>query len=123
LEGLSGCLQRNRGVTVMFDDVLKGAKARSSSEQRELARKANKVDEAKSSPPAVAILENETVNTPKKRKSGGKRTDPTYKQVGAYIKKDTYLQIQRLLLEQPDKDFSDLVQELLSDYLDNQLTD
>jgi hypothetical protein len=96
----------------MFDDVLKGAKA----------SKKNKVEEAKSSPPAVAILENENVNTPKRSKSTGKRTDPTYKQVGAYVKKDTYLQIQKLLLDKPDKDFSDLVQELLSTYLDNQLS-
>lgn len=111
MERLSRCLQRNRGATVVFDDVLKGAKA-----------KKNKIEEVKSPPSPVTILENETVNTPKKSKSSGKRTDPTYKQVGAYVKKDTYLQIQKLLLDKPDKDFSDLVQELLSDYLINQLT-
>ena len=104
----------------MFDDVLKGAKA----------SKKNKVKEVESAPPEI---KNEpptepkdidpVITTPKKRKSTGKRTDPAYKQVGAYIKKDTYLQIQRLLLEQPDRDFSDLVQELLSTYLNNQLTD
>jgi hypothetical protein len=54
--------------------------------------------------------------------SRGKRTDPTYKQVGAYVKKDTYLQIQKLLLDKP-QDFSDLVQELLTTYLDNHLSD
>ena len=97
----------------MFDDVLKGSKA----------SKKNKVEEVKSAVSPVAVPENEIVDTPKKRKSTGKRTDPTYKQVGAYIKKDTYLQIQKLLLDKPDKDFSDLVQELLSTYLDNQLTD
>lgn len=113
MEGLSRCLQRNRGATVVFDDVLKGAKA-----------KKNKVEEEVKSPPSpVTILENETVNTPEKSKSTGKRTDPTYKQVGAYVKKDTYLQIQKLLLDKPNKDFSDLVQELLSDYLINQLSD
>lgn len=96
----------------MFDDVLKGTKA-----------KKNKVEEVKSSPSPVTILNNEEVKSPEKSKSPGKRTDPTYKQVGAYIKKDTYLQIQKLLLDKPDKDFSDLVQELLSDYLINQLTD
>ena len=102
----------------MFDDVLKDSKA----------SKKNKV---KSAPPEVnnepstekKDINSVTTSTPKKRKSTGKRTDPTYKQVGAYIKKDTYLQIQKLLLDQPDKDFSDLVQELLSGYLDNQLTD
>ena len=113
----------------MFDDVLKGSKARSSSKQRELpspmqeelASKKNKVKEVKPVPTKTKDLEAST--TPKKRKSTGKRTDPNYKQVGAYIKKDTYLQIQKLLLDKPDKDFSDLVQELLSGYLDNQLSD
>lgn len=85
----------------MFDDVLKTSKA----------SKKNKKDT-----PLVA-------ETPKKKKSSGKRTDPDFKQVGAYVKKDTYLQIQKLLLDKPDKDFSDLVQELLSGYLDKQLSD
>lgn len=58
----------------------------------------------------------------KPKESIGKRKDPTYKQVGAYIKKDTYLQIQKLLLDKP-QDFSDLVQELLTAYLDNHLSD
>lgn len=105
----------------MFDDVLKGSKA----------SKKNKVEEVKSPPPEIKNepptekqdLDVVTTTAPKKRKSTGKRTDPTYKQVGAYIKKDTYLQIQKLLLDKPDKDFSDLVQELLSGYLDNQLSD
>lgn len=105
----------------MFDDVLKGSKA----------SKKNKVEKAESikptstetKDPQVIASVKEASSIPKKRKSTGKRTDPAYKQVGAYIKKDTYLQIQRLLLEQPDKDFSDLVQELLSSYLNNQLSD
>ena len=97
----------------MFDDVLKGSKA----------SKKNKVEEVKLVAPETKDPEVVTTSTPKKRKSTGKRTDPTYKQVGAYIKKDTYLQIQKLLLDKPDKDFSDLVQELLSTYLANQLSD
>ena len=88
----------------MFDDALKQAKKASTKTKD---KKVEKVEEIK----------------PKKKKSSGKRTDPDFKQVGAYIRKDTYLQIQRLLLEQPDKDFSDLVEELLSDYLNNHLTD
>jgi hypothetical protein len=92
LEGLSRCLQRIGGAILMFDDVLKEA----------TKAKKNRSEN------------NEVL---KKRKSGGKRTDPTYKQVGAYVKKDTYLQIQKLLLDNPHQDFSDLVQELLSDYL------
>ena len=118
-------MQRNRGVTVMFDDVLKGAKkARGSDKSNDRPKsKNNQAEKVKST--ATKTIEDEVVanSIPKKRNKSGKRTDPAYKQVGAYVKKDTYLQIQRLLLEQPDLDFSDLVQELLSTYLDNQLTD
>ena len=110
----------------MFDDVLKGVKASNKN-------KVNKEEEVKPTPPGLTETEDIDVpssststskvssSTPKKRKSTGKRTDPAYKQVGAYIRKDTYLQIQKLLLDRPDKDFSDLVQELLNDYLDNHL--
>lgn len=105
----------------MFDGVLNNSKA----------SKKNKVEEevkpTVTSPAETKDIDEATISTSsstsKKRKSTGKRTDPSYKQVGAYVKKDTYLQIQKLLLDQPDKDFSDLVQELLSGYLDNQLTD
>ena len=97
----------------MFDDVLKGAKA----------SKKNQAEDVKPATSETKDTEVVTTSTPKKRRSTGKRTDPAYKQVGAYIKKDTYLQIQKLLLDQPDRDFSDLVQELLSTYLNNQLTD
>lgn len=94
----------------MFDDVLKNSKASQKNQTEELR--------SLSSPSEI--------NPPQKRKpraSQGKRTNPDFKQVGAYVRKDTYLQIQKLLLEQPDRDFSDLVQELLSTYLDNHLTD
>ena len=97
----------------MFDDALKQAKKASSSQK-------SKSESSKTKDKEVEKVEEVK---PKKRKSSGKRTDPDFKQVGAYIRKDTYLQIQRLLLEQPDKDFSDLVEELLTDYLNNQLTD
>ena len=112
----------------MFDDVLKGAKkAKSSDKPKSKNNKVEKIkpvaSETKDPAPEDMSAEVLTTSTPRKRKSTGKRTDPSYKQVGAYIKKDTYLQIQKLLLDKPDKDFSDLVQELLSTYLDNQLTD
>ncbi|MGK7879989.1 MAG: hypothetical protein AB4060_07805, partial [Crocosphaera sp.] len=63
----------------MFDDALKKAKKASS---KTLEQKVEKVEEIK----------------PKKRNKSGKRNDPDFKQVGAYIRKDTYLKIQRLLL-------------------------
>ncbi len=97
----------------MFDDALKNAKKASSS--RKSNSETSKIQDQK--------VEKVKEGKPKKKKSSGKRTDPDFKQVGAYIRKDTYLQIQRLLLEQPDKDFSDLVEELLTDYLIKQLSD
>lgn len=98
----------------MFDDALKQAKKASSSRNSK-----------SQSPKTKEIEQVEQVERvkPKKRKSTGKRTDPDFKQVGAYIRKDTYLKIQRLLLERPNRDFSDLVEELLTDYLNNQVSD
>ena len=95
----------------MFDDALKQAKKASSSLN------------SKSQSTKTEEIEQVEQVKPKKRKSTGKRTDPDFKQVGAYIRKDTYLKIQRLLLERPNQDFSDLVEELLTDYLNNQVSD
>lgn len=86
----------------MFDDALKQAKKASDKTNKQKVEKVSEIQ-------------------PKTRKSTGKRNHPDFKQVGAYIRKDTYLKIQRLLLEQPDKDFSDLVEELLTNYLNKQL--
>lgn len=94
----------------MFDEALKQAKK---AKAKETTLKEVKQPE---------VVE-DSKPEPKKRNKSGKRTDPDFKQVGAYIRKETYLKIQRLLLEQPNKDFSDLVEELLTDYLSNQLTD
>lgn len=97
----------------MFDDALKQAKKASRKESSKKSDIKPKIEDKKSE-----IVEE---IKPKKRKSSGKRTDPDFKQVGAYIKKDTYHKIQKLLLEQPDKDFSDLVEELLTAHLNNQV--
>lgn len=60
--------------------------------------------------------------TPKKRgRPKGKRSDPDYEQVTAYIKKDTYRQIRIALISSPDsQDFSELVEQLLADFLRTQ---
>lgn len=51
----------------------------------------------------------------------GKRSDPAFEQVTAYIRKDTYLQIKMALLQAgADRDFSQLVEELLCAYLRTQ---
>lgn len=100
----------------MFDQALQQA-------TKAKAKASTKDEQPNQEPqPAVEVVEEQKPES-KKKKAVGKRTDPNFKQVGAYIKRDTYLQIQKLLLEQPDKDFSDLVEELLTAYLNKQLTD
>lgn len=57
----------------------------------------------------------------KQSKSRGKRSNPDYEQVSAYIRKDTYKDVKITLLQQAEsKDFSDLVEELLVKWLSNQ---
>jgi hypothetical protein len=51
----------------------------------------------------------------------GKRSNPDYTQVTAYIRQDTYKDIRVLLLQKGDgQEFSELVEELLSEYLKTQ---
>ncbi len=59
------------------------------------------------------------VETPKKRgRPRGKRSDSEYNQVTAYIRADTHLSVQKLLLEDgKKKDFSELVEELLAKWV------
>ena len=56
-----------------------------------------------------------------KPKTKGKRSDPDYEQVSAYIRKETYRNVKIALLQEEEKrDFSDLVEALLSEWLSNQ---
>lgn len=51
----------------------------------------------------------------------GKRSNPDYEQVTAYIRKDTYLATKMALLQAgSDRDFSQLVEELLAAYVRTQ---
>jgi hypothetical protein len=46
----------------------------------------------------------------------GKRSDPAYRQISTYVKSDLYRTVKReLLLE--DRDFSDLMDELLAEWI------
>ena len=54
----------------------------------------------------------------KRGRPKGKRSHPDYEQVTAYIKKDTYQEIKISLLREGQKrEFSELVQELLENWL------
>ena len=46
----------------------------------------------------------------------GKRSDPAYRQISTYVRSDLYRNVKRELLNE-DRDFSDLVDELLSAWL------
>ncbi|HEY9681955.1 MAG TPA: hypothetical protein V6C86_10285 [Oculatellaceae cyanobacterium] len=61
----------------------------------------------------------ETKNSEKKQRVRGKRSNPSFEQVTAYIRKDTYLKAKMALLQE-GRDFSDLVEELVSAYLRTQ---
>ncbi len=53
---------------------------------------------------------------PRQRKATGKRSDPNYIQVGAYIPIELNKQVKRRLVD-ADMDFSDLVAELLNQWV------
>lgn len=55
----------------------------------------------------------------RQRKATGKRSDPNYIQVGAYIPKDLNKNVKRLLVD-TEGDFSDLVTELLEEWVKRQ---
>jgi uncharacterized Zn finger protein (UPF0148 family) len=48
--------------------------------------------------------------------SAGKRSDSEYKQVSAYIRKDTHFKV-KLALLQESREFSELVEELLGEWV------
>lgn len=57
----------------------------------------------------------------KKGRSKGKRSNPDFEQVTAYVRKNTYRQTKIALLNTEDKlDFSDLVEQLLTEWLSTQ---
>ena len=52
------------------------------------------------------------------RPPGGKRNNPEYEQVGAYIPKALYKRVRIRLLEmEPEGEFSDLVEQLLTNWV------
>ena len=78
---------------------------------------------------AAAVAEPEpdepavVAETPPARKPGrpavGKKSDPAYAQVTAYVRKDRYRDVRIALLQDGDgRDFSGLVDGLLADWLD-----
>jgi hypothetical protein len=74
-------------------------------------------------PPQKRSHEEEEIYSqpPKRGRPKGKRSDPDYEQVTAYIKKETYRQTKIALLQQGEvQDFSLLVEQLLAEWLREQ---
>ncbi len=51
------------------------------------------------------------------KRPGGKSSNPDYAQALAYVRKTTLKSVKRELLDEPDLDFSELVESLLTDWL------
>lgn len=62
-------------------------------------------------PPATQ-LRSQSATQPVK-KSNAKRNDPEYTQASAYVRRNTLTATKKKLLDQGDREFSDLVEELL----------
>jgi hypothetical protein len=54
----------------------------------------------------------------------GKRSNPDYTQVTSYIRQDTYRKVRMILLQNGDgQEFSELVEDLLCEFLDTQVSE
>ena len=77
------------------------------------------VKEVKKSPPPIVESNSQPV---KKGRPRGKRSNPDFEQVTAYVRSKTYRQTKIALLQQSElEDFSELVEELLRKWLSTQL--
>jgi hypothetical protein len=69
-------------------------------------------------PPIPATVETASAPVRKKKDKIGKYRDPNFRHCGVYLRKDTHKRANRRLEDtEPDKDFSDLMQELLEQWL------
>lgn len=98
-----------------FKSLLDAAKGKEPEKQEPKINPPQLVEESEiTQPQLVAELEQPS----KRGRPKGKRSHPDYEQVTAYIKKDTYQEIKIALLREGQKrEFSELIQELLEDWL------
>jgi hypothetical protein len=74
------------------------------------ASKGNRASKGKGAEPRVGLIG--------RKRSVGKRSDPAYQQITAYIKRTTHRNVKiKLLEEEQPKELSELIQELLSTWL------
>ena len=72
--------------------------------------------EERVSPAAGSEIQEETGRGARSQ-GGGKRSDSDYRQVSAYVRRDTYQRVKLALLEE-EREFSELVEELLQHWLE-----
>ena len=97
-------------MTSKFDGILKSARGEGElleqpempSGGRKRARKLRKVEDPAPAP---------------RGRPRAKHSDPTFQQVTAYVRRDTYRAVKIALLQQGEQEFSELVEILLADWL------
>ena len=94
---------------------------RKGSKFADILNAANQPEEPAAEPlPAPAAIEEPPPAPKQGRRKSGKRSDPDYTPVTIYLKKDTYTQVQMRMLEQGRRrEVSDLVQDLLAQWLES----
>lgn len=71
-------------------------------------------------PPTQSVPTTPPATATRRRKGMGKRSNPDFEQVGVYIPKTTALQVRQRLAGRKDLDMSDLVSELLNNWLSDE---
>jgi hypothetical protein len=72
------------------------------------------------SPRPIAIateLQATSATPPRRGRAPGKRSDPNYTQIGAYIPKDLDRAVKRILVDEENLDLSELIAQLLDDWV------
>jgi hypothetical protein len=77
----------------------------------------NILDVARTRQPVPAETQDPSKRSPKEKRAG-KRSDPEFEQITAYVRRSTYRQVKVALLQEGSKqDFSDLVEAILNQWL------
>ena len=85
--------------------------------EQQAARRATRPAGRQAVPRAEPALET-AAPKPRGRPAGGKRNDPDFEQVTAYVRKDIHRRVKIALLQQGQKqEFSELVDDLLTQWL------
>lgn len=90
-----------------FDQILDAAKGRDKSSTKKSSKSSQKTER-----------QNDAPAKRRGRPATGKRNDPEFDQTTAYVRKDTYRAVRIALIEEgEERDYSELVEELLSKWL------